>query len=246
MPYYEEEIENLNFADGNNNPAIYGANGYQQMFYADGTPVVSNSIPRPVAPPLGKMALGRNGRATNAQNNGKYIRISIANAKNADRECFLFATSDEVGLIKTVGTAFAAVNDTGGETNLTVTYFDGAVNEFLQKFRSVSTAMIVGMKHICSVSTTALTGYSTLIERIREGDNTYTRQLAIHGGGYSSEYAFRSNEITFELAQRSQAFQLGQQSSRVRVTIPASSTMHIYLQLAEELNANKAFGEGRI
>lgn len=243
---FEDELENLNFADGNNNPAIYGANGYQQMFYADGTPVVSNSIPRPVAPVLGKMQIGRNGRATNAQNNGKYLRLSIANAKNADRTCYIFASSDEIGLVKAEGTAFAAIDDTGDDKNLTVTYFDGAIPEFLQKYRSIATAMVVGMKQICSVSTISLTGYTTLVERIREGDNVYTKQLAIHGGGYSSEYAQRINEITFDLFIRAQAFQLGQQSSRVKVTIPASSTLTIFLQLAEELNSNRAFGEGKI
>lgn len=241
---FDDAVDSLQFGDGfgpvyaaiGENGAVYSADGD-----ANKTPVLANQqTPRAIPIRQGQRL------ARPSQNNGKYLKLSVKNANSDDRSFYLFDTDDEKGLMVSEGDPFDAIEDATGDKSLTVTYFDDNVNAFIKKFRTSVSAMVSFMRLLCSNADASISGYTTVIETIQPGQSSFTRFLAIHNAGYSSEMAFKSNELTLDLVKRGQVFQLGATSSRIKMTAPGKSTLTVFLYIDNMLDPNKAYADGRL
>lgn len=241
-PFDDDNDDDFENADG-------GANPYQMAVYgADGNPVNTGIVK--AMPPVNRDLRNMKRQQQPVQRNrkpepGKYIKISIENTGDKELSCYLFATSDEQGLIKATGTPFAGIGETGTDAHLVVNYFDENVASFIQQHRSGKVSYVPFLRMVCSEPTISLSSYSIVVDQLLPGQSEYSKYLAIHGMGYSSERNQVSNELTFNLEKKNQGFYIGG-NFRPKITIPKRSEISLMIHMGESLDLTRAYTDGRI
>jgi hypothetical protein len=244
MPHYYDDEEEIVFADGDNDDdddSMFDADGGEQsgmvVYNANGRGSKPNQRNVKPMPPRNNPKV--------VPDDGKYVLITITNASTSARSFYLFSPLAEKGVIAPVGTAFAAIEDSGTDKSLTVTYSDENPELFLQKHRGEQASRIAFMRVAAGNKDYTISTNSAIIERLVEGTGDFQIFKRIHFLGYSSEKNFRVNELSLNLAQRSQDFLISK-IYRHKFVAPPSTTISLMLQISESLNIGKAYENGTL